>query len=430
MHLSERLAKADQLSRKHLHLSLISLTFWVVYCLLLIIHCVENTSLIYQNLPWINGMYLFRNILYVVLLMKAGFLTTYRAGQLWSILGVLLAAGLCVIFSGDFTFMEFAIIAIAAKDISPRRVVKVFAVIKATALVMTLMLYSANILPTIYYENSTDVNNTFGFCHRNVLGANVYILCLCWFYLRYQKLSKWDYIVWAALSVATYLLADSRTTLLIMAVTIALFWALRMKETAVLNWPHLRKALPAFFLGLFLVSLICTIFYKRYNEFWEFVDTIFTKRLRFSHQCYAEYGLSLFGARIDFVSTLQAQNDSEATRLILDNAYMRSLLYDGIIPCMIMLIVYIRALVLGCKRKHGALIGTLLVMAVCGFSERFMLDVHYNFPLLVACITFFRCKKSTGDTTTYLPFEYAAEVLKKIRSRFKTTFPDTPEAEQ
>ena len=427
MHLSERLAQADQLSRKHLHLPLVSLIFWVVYCLLLVIHCIENTSLIYQNLAWIKGMYLFRNILYLVLFIKAGFFAAYRPNQLWYMLGVLLAALACILCSGDFTFMEFAIVAIAAKNIPPRRLVKVFAIIKATALVLTLLLYAANILPTIYYENSTDVNNTFGFCHRNVLGANMYTLCLCWFYLRYQKLCKWDYIVWAVLSAATYLLADSRTTLLIMAVTIALFWVLRRKETSILTWPHLRKALLAFFLSLFLVSLVCTIFYKRYNVFWEFIDSIFTKRLRFSHQCLVEYGLSLFGTRIDLVSTLQAQYDSEATRLILDNAYMRALLYDGIVPCLILLIVYLRALNLACVRKHGALIGTLLIMAVCGFSERFMLDVHYNFPLLVACITFFRHSNTTDDTT-YLPFEYAAEVLIQIRNRFKTTFPRTPEA--
>jgi len=425
MRLSKHLAQADQISRKHLHLSLVSVLFWVVYCLLLVIHCIENTSLIYQNLAWIKGMYILRNILYLVLLAKAGFLTAYQPGQLWGILGILLSAVLCAVFSGDLTLVEFSIVAIAAKDVSPRQLVKVFTIIKAAALVLTLSLYAAKILPTIYYENSTDVNNTFGFCHRNVLGANMYTLCLCWFYLRYQKLRAWDYLLWGVLSIGTYLLADSRTTLLIMAMTVLLFLGMRLWEKKILTWPHLKKAVIGVFIGLFLISLVCTVFYKRYNEFWEFIDKIFTKRLRFANQCLYRYGLSMFGSRIDFVSTLQAQMDPEAARLILDNAYMRVLIYNGIIPCLLMLYFYIRALGLACLRKHGALLCCLLIMAVCGFSERFMLDVYYNIPLLIACMVIFR--RNSAQHNVRLPFEYAAEVLEQIKAWFRTNYPRSPE---
>lgn len=423
MRISERLAQADHLTRKHLRLSLPALIFWVVYCLLLVIHCVENTSLIYEDLPWMKGMYLLRNVLYLVLLVKAGFLTLYRPRELWCILGVLVSAVLCVIFSGDFTLMEFAIIAIAAKEIAPRQLVKVFAIIKAAAMVLTLLLCFTHILPTIYYENTNDFNNTFGFCHRNVLGANMYVLCLSWFYLRYEKLTKWDYLLWGVLSIATYLLADSRTTLLMMVMIIGGFFLLRWKQTLVMDWPHLRKALLGFLLGLFLISLICTVFYKRWNDFWEFVDKIFTKRLRFAHQCLDQYGLSLFGTKIDFVSTLQAQNETDATRLILDNAYMRAFLYDGIIPCVLFLVFYLRSFILALQKKHPALMAGLLFMAICGFSERFMLDAHYNFPLLIACISLF-CR---DRNTEQLPFEYAATVIDQIKVWFRTNYPRDPE---
>lgn len=428
MRIPEYLAKADNYTRERLNLPLASLVFWVAYCLLLVIHCIENTSLIYQNLPWMEGVYLLRNILYIVLLVKAGFLTAYRPRELWFILGILVSTTLCVICSGDFTPMEFALIAIAAKDVSARQLVKVFSLIKAVAIVLTLALFAVKVLPTIYYENTNDVNNTFGFCHRNVLGANMYVLCLSWFWLRYRKLCKWDYIAWGVLSIATYLLADSRTTLLMMVMIIGLFFLLRWKETVILDWPHLRKVLLGFFLALFLISLICTIYYKRWNVFWEFVDKIFTKRLRFAHNCLDEYGLSLFGQRIQFVSTLQAQLESDVDRLILDNAYMRVLLYNGIIPCLIALTVYLKSLNRAWKKKSGAMMAALLIMAVCGFSERFMLDVHYNFPLLISCMTLL-CSSKADKGDFRLPFAYAAEVIQRIIHWYKTRHPRKPEAE-
>ena len=43
MRIPEYLAKADNYTRKRLNLPLASLVFWVAYCLLLIIHCIENT---------------------------------------------------------------------------------------------------------------------------------------------------------------------------------------------------------------------------------------------------------------------------------------------------------------------------------------------------------------------------------------------------
>ena len=51
--------------------------FWVCFVLLLSIHCIENTSVIYLDTEWLKGMYLFRNLLYLVLLAKIGFLSVY-----------------------------------------------------------------------------------------------------------------------------------------------------------------------------------------------------------------------------------------------------------------------------------------------------------------------------------------------------------------
>ena len=415
MNLTDKLWCLDHLSRSKLRLSLVELICWAAFSLLLVIHCVENTSLIYQDLPWMDTMYLFRNLLYLVLLFKAAFLSVYRPKELWCVVAVLLAGTLCFICSGDFTLMEFAIIVIAAKDISPRSLVNAYAVIKTAAILLTLTLAAMNILPNIVYENGDrDAYYTYGFCHRNVLGANMAVLCLAWLYLRYQKMQRRDLVLWGVLTVVTYLVAVSRTSLIIMVLTIVLVYGCRRMENRILKMSHMRKILLGFFLGLFLLCLVCTVFYARYNEFWEFVDKIFTKRLRFSHQVLDEYGFSLFGQEIKFVSTLEALNDSSSTRLILDNAFMRALLYNGIIPGGLFLAVYCKALDRAWLQKNLPVVTGMLVMAVYGMSERFMMDVNYNFPLLMACLSLFRQQETQSEDAYRLPFEYALEVLAGI----------------
>ena len=429
MDITKKLTHFDDLSRNRLRLSLMQLIFWASFCLLLVIHCIENTSLIYEDLGWMKAMYMLRNVMYVLLLAKAGFLAIYRPKELWCMLAVLPAGVLCVLCSGDFALMEFAVIVIAAKDIPARKLVKVFAIIKAAAIVLTLALAAAKILPNIVYENTDQADHyTYGFCHRNVLGANMAVLCLAWFYLRYKKLQLWDYALWVVLTAATYLLADSRTSLLIMVLSIGMVFACHWYEERILKMPRMRQILVGCFVGLFLISLVCTVFYKRYDPFWEFVDKIFTKRLRFAHQCLDTYGFSLFGQEMDFVSTLDAQNDAEATRLILDNAYMRGLLHNGIIPCALFLFAYCKSLDRAWLRKNLPLIVGMAVMAIYGMSERFMLDVYYNFPLLVACLTLFRQPNAQNADTYRLPFEYAREVGLKLWQWCRKRFGKTTEA--
>ena len=107
---------------------------------------------------------------------------------------------------------------------------------------------------------------------------------------------------------------------------------------------------------------------------------------------------------------------------------MRALIYNGIIPCVIFFFLYIRAMHLAATRKHSALIATLVLMAICGISERFMLDVYYNFPLLICCAALLR-QSSASEEITHLPFEYAKKVIVQIRDWYITTFPRDPEAE-
>ena len=66
--------------------------FWVSYLLLLVIHCIENTSVIYLDAVWVEGMYLFRNLLYLVLLARLGMLALYKRQEL-ACAGIFFAVG-------------------------------------------------------------------------------------------------------------------------------------------------------------------------------------------------------------------------------------------------------------------------------------------------------------------------------------------------
>ena len=391
-----------------------------VFCLLVAIHCIENTSLIYEDLQWIKIMYKVRNLMYVLLLAKAGFAAIYRPEELWYMLVVLAAAALSLICSTDFSLMEFAIIAIALKDLPHRKVLYAFAIIKTAAIILTLVGTYMHLIPNIIYDNGTEgVYYTYGFCHRNVLGANMAVICLAWLYLRYNNLQVMDLILWIVMTGLTYMLALSRTSLLIMLLSIFVMAYCYYLGSYIARNKVFRRFILWSFICMAVLCVVCTIFYDQDNFILKIVDKVFTKRLLFAKQCLDEYGFSLFGQDIQFVSTLQAQTQSAdqsfyqqmSSRLILDNSYMRVLVYNGIIPGALFIFSYCRALQHTWRRRNVALVAGMMIMAFFGVSERFMLDVNYNFPLLLAFISMFRQPTLKTIRTYRYPMEYVGEVL-------------------
>lgn len=385
--------------------------FWLSMILLLVIDSIENTSVIYSNSSWLTAMYLFRNLLYLVLIAKIVFLSVYKKEEMIGVVITGIIGFASLLGSGDFALFKLVIVIIAAKDVDFHKFVKVFAIIKGTAVVLTLLFWRIGILGTLYYQDDkVGYYNTYGFCHRNVLGANVAILCLAWFYLKYRRLKIQDVIVWSAVAAVFYRLAASRTSLLIMMLTIVGVYLFQKKEQLIMNYPKTRKILLWGFVSIVFLCILCTIFYVRYNFFWEIIDKIFTKRIRFAHYCFKEYGLSLFGQRIPFVSSIQAQN-GDIDKLILDNAYMRALLYYGIIPGAFYLFSYFKALEMSFLKKDCALVVSLVIFAVYGLSERYMLDICYQFPLIVACGQYFFSRDDSTVNIRKLPLEYGYDII-------------------
>ena len=388
--------------------------FWVCFVLLLSIHCIENTSVIYLDTEWLKGMYLFRNLLYLVLLAKIGFLSVYTKRELICVAAFLTIGLLSFLGSGDYGLLEFFILMFAAKEESSVKLTVVFFLIKGAALIITIFLWRIGILAALYYQDDkVGYYNTYGFCHRNVLAANVAVVCLAWLYLRYRRLKIWDVAVWGIVALATYRFAVSRTGLIIILLSIFGIYFFRKKNISILNFPYLRKVFCWGFLGLILISVIGTVFYSGDSPLWSLIDSIFTKRFQFAHYCFEEYGLSLFGQHIPLVSSIAAQND-QGTRLILDNAYMRGILYYGVIPGTLFLTAYFKDLDMALRKRSGKLIFCLGIFAIYGLSERYMLDVYYQFPLLVAwCKYFFKDRRSMKEERK-LPLGHMSDFAGKL----------------
>lgn len=370
-------------ARERAYMPLPELFFIAIFSVLLIIQCICNTSLIYLDIPWMNWVYFLKKVMYLVLLVKIAFFSSYRVDELVRLGAILLIAFGSFIGSGDFGLFELFLVAVAARKTEPRTVVSCFAGIKGLAIVLTLTLWKIGLLPTLYYWNGSGYYNTLGFCHRNVLGADVAILCLAWFFLRYHKLNLADVVLWIAIGFGIYCIAYSRSSMVIIFLISVCVYLFRKTEHILLNIRTMRRIMLYAFLFLMILSLWCMLRYSPSSSFWTALDRLFTTRLRSANYCYQEFGIPLFGQDIPLVSSMQAQL-FETSKLILDNAYCRAVLCYGVIPAAMFFFTYAKLINYSFEQKDGVILISLLLLAFYGLSERYMMDAYYQFPIVVA----------------------------------------------
>ena len=194
--------------------------------------------------------------------------------------------------------------------------------------------------------------------------------------------------MWTVIALLTFRYAISRTGMIVILLIIFGMYLVRKKRSRLLHFPSFRKLFLLGFVLMIFISILGTVFYSDQSAFWQLVDSVFTKRFQYASYCLKEFGLSLFGQALPFVSSIEAQT-SETTKLILDNSFMRALLYYGIIPGGMFLAIYFQALNLSLKKRNEKLAVSLFILAVFGISERYMLDIYYQFPLWIAWNKYF-----------------------------------------
>ncbi len=356
--------------------------FMVLFSLLVGIHCVNCTSWSYSEQIWIDLLHLFQLALYMLLLVKIVISFPYTIAQL-VVFPVLIALGaLSYLGSRDYDLLVLLVLLVASKGSDPRALVKRYFIIKAVGFVLTLLLCLLGILPNLHFLSGGVSYSAAGFTHRNVLGANATALCLAWFYLRYDRLSVLDLVAWLALDAGLFLLVHSRTTLGMIALICVGVFLFRKGEGLVFRTRWVRRAVPLIFFGMLAVSLWWMLFYDGTSAFWTWLDGIFTNRIRFASQCFEEYGLSLFGQDLPFVSTRESLAEG-VDSLILDNAYLRAILVYGLLPGLAFYALYPIAMLKCYDNRDGAALICLALFCVFGLSERYMLDAYYQFPLIV-----------------------------------------------
>lgn len=341
---------------------------------------------------FLDGVYLFTTQATLEMILKAAQLALLlcigllfavqrvsRQRMVFSLL-VLAVFTLSTLFSGAFPYLKYGIVLLAGISCNWEKTYKRLCRTYLWLIVVTLLLGWCGILPSRIVRRGY---STYGFVHSNVLALYLLVFLCCYLLTNEHRFGWKNYAVSFLVTVFTWKLTDSRTTLLAMIVLILLFWVVRsiprLFETKQIMY-YISIAAPLLMMGL---SLYVSNGFRNYGAGFIDIDTLLNGRLQLASNLMNTVSITAFGQRISIT--------------MVENAYISGLYNFGLIPIAAELMIYMYAIRKSLRHHTYAKLACLLAFALHGLTESGTFDPFFNVALLSV---FSRGTKYTACSST------------------------------
>lgn len=357
--------------------------FYIAYFIFIL----SNIIFEYSELSYFNNLDILKKICLLLiygLFMFKILLDNRRDITRLLIIGAILSCFfLSYYYSGYSLLFKGTLLICAAKDIDFNKLIKFDIKIKAVlvAIVIGLCLFGITNDYTMVREGEEVLRHSVGFIHPNILAGIIMTICFEWMYLRFYKAKIYDYLLIIGLFSVIYVITDSRTSLIAVALFLILSLIFRYIPI-VFEKVKLLKILTILLTPLCtMISIIACINFTWKNDVLVAINQLFTGRIYQASVFIKQYGFFPLGQKINMISYRNAQADN-VKAAIIDNAYINLGVIYGIIPLVLFCIAVMLLTRKLIKDKNYPLLITVITFIIYGFMETFVFNVTYNFSLI------------------------------------------------
>lgn len=365
----------------------ISLRFMPVYYTIFTSYCVLSTLKFttFIDLAWMHIDFLFLLVRIICALVLGLHIMTERFAE--TRIMVFLVLGGCfmasTLVSGSWNMLLLLLFLLAGRNADIRILARCVLWSNSVCVLLAMVCSSRGVISSPVRMSSVNtVRNAFGFTHPNLLGMTVLTICCALAVLRFRKLGKIDFLVYAFYAFAYYFCSTivySRTSAIAILLCVVLSVLTSIFTGGLSDIIFISVGLVVF-VGLGVASVLLMMRYDPLKPWMANLDGYMSGRIDLMHHYYATYGARPFG--FDF-STMQENYKDLYQTFICDNAFAHTILESGYLVSGIFFVAYGYVLAQGLRfgRLTPALFG-LLVFAVVAFSESGAFEICYNFCLL------------------------------------------------
>ncbi len=278
---------------------------------------------------------------------------------------------------------------VAVKNCSFKKVSIISLVIGLAILAAAYYASSVGIIPYLVYKGRGIPAHAMGMSYSTDCAAHWFFLLAAWFVVRNNRIRDWEYPFYVLLTYIVFRVTRARTNMVCMLLLLFISIMIRLADynsSSLINAGRqvIVKLIPAAFIVCPLVVIIVTYGFNPKIDLLNIIDNKYLgHRLSMSHTAFVEYGLSLFGKEIPQMGFGRSMVEPE-NYFCLDISYIQVLLERGVLVFLLIcgMMTYIAHKAY--KRKNYIVLSVVAVIALHCMVEHHLLDLSYNFFLLLA----------------------------------------------
>ena len=332
----------------------------------------------------------------VVLLLGLRFLYKMRVSYKYLILSILLLlSGVLVYFQTNrLNFLVYSMLLVLLVNVDMKVVLRNYVVVAGILVVGVFLLSLAGIVPNLQYNRAGVIRNSFGFIYPTDFASHCFYLFLAISYLLKDKFIWTRSLFGVLLSAFIIKYCDARLNALsILLATVIFIYFYYSKE----------KKLKIFALfpysAVIFASIVTYLSYKFSwsNPFLVSVNKLITGRLALGRNAFDTFGVHLFGTRnVQFIGS-GGKTESVIGYNYVDSSYVQMLFTYGIVPVVLLIIIYVVASRKQYKDGQYLLVAILSLIAFNCMIEAFWFVPTYNIFMFLLFTTNTFSKKESND---------------------------------
>ena len=332
----------------------------------------------------------------VVLLLGLRFLYKMRVSYKYLILSILLLlSGVLVYFQTNrLNFLVYSMLLVLLVNVDMKVVLRNYVVVAGILVVGVFLLSLVGMVPNLQYNRAGVIRNSFGFIYPTDFASHCFYLFLAISYLLKDKFIWTRSLFGVLLSAFIIKYCDARLNALsILLATVIFIYFYYSKE----------KKLKIFALfpysAVIFASIVTYLSYKFSwsNPFLVSVNKLITGRLALGRNAFDTFGVHLFGTRnVQFIGS-GGKTESVIGYNYVDSSYVQMLFTYGIVPVVLLIIIYVVASRKQYKDGQYLLVAILSLIAFNCMIEAFWFVPTYNIFMFLLFTTNTFSKKESND---------------------------------
>ena len=332
----------------------------------------------------------------VVLLLGLRFLYKMRVSYKYLILSILLLlSGVLVYFQTNrLNFLVYSMLLVLLVNVDMKVVLRNYVVVAGILVVGVFLLSLVGMVPNLQYNRAGVIRNSFGFIYPTDFASHCFYLFLAISYLLKDKFIWTRSLFGVLLSAFIIKYCDARLnalSILLATVIFIYFYYSNGKKIKIF------ALLP--YSAVVFASIVTYLSYKFSwsNPFLVTVNKLITGRLALGRNAFDTFGVHLFGTRnVQFIGS-GGKTESVIGYNYVDSSYVQMLFTYGIVPVVLLIIIYVVASRKQYKDGQYLLVAILSLIAFNCMIEAFWFVPTYNIFMFLLFTTNTFSKKESND---------------------------------